>query len=178
MTTFIKLIHITILNIYSLIVTLAPVFFAASRGCCRPVARLFRLETCRMNIKVVRLTPLTKWATLGSEYFWVLFGKFGQNFLSVFHLHKRGLQALDGVQNLFFQEVVLDDSKSFLEDVVAKLIVDQALNNKVYSRLHHFGMSKSLHKLPIIILVSPLKDFINVMIPTIQTFLNNVRRKF
>jgi hypothetical protein len=39
-------------------------------------------------------------------------------------------------------------------------------------------MSKSLHKLPIIILVSPLKDFINVMIPTIQTFLNNVRRKF
>ena len=87
-----------------------------------------------MNIKVVRLTPLTKWATLGSEYFWVLFGKFGQNFLSVFHLHKRGLQALDGVQNLFFQEVVLDDSKSFLEDVVAKLIVDQALNNKVYSR--------------------------------------------
>ena len=77
-----------------------------------------------MNIKVVRLTLLAKRAILVSENLWVLLREFCQYFLAVLHLHQRGLKTLDCVQNLFLQVIVLNDSERFLENVVAKLVVD------------------------------------------------------
>ena len=127
-----------------------------------------------MNIKVVRLTLLAKRAILVSENLRVLLREFRQYFLSVLHLHQGWLQTLDGVQNLFLQVIVLDDSKSFLENIVAKLVVDQALHDEVHSRLQSFGEAESLHDLTVIILESPLENFVDVVVSAVQTFLNHV----
>ena len=51
------------------------------------------------------------------------------------HLHEGWLKAFDGVQDLFFQKIVLNDPKCFLKNVVAKLVVDQALYDEVNTGL-------------------------------------------
>ena len=127
-----------------------------------------------MNIKVVRLTLLAKRAILVSENLRVLFGEFRQYFLTVLHLHQRRLKTLDCVQNLFLQVVVLDGSQCFLENVVAKLVVDQALHDKVHSGLQSLRETESLYNLTVIILESPFENFVNVVVSAVQAFLNHV----
>jgi hypothetical protein len=53
----------------------------------------------------------------------------------MFHLHKRWLQTLNCVQDLLFECLVLDNVECLLKNVVAKLVVDQALDDKVHARL-------------------------------------------
>ena len=90
------------------------------------------------------------------------------------HLHQRRLKTLDCVQNLFLQVIVLNDSQSFLENVVAKLVVDQALYNKMYSRLQSFVVAESLYDLTVIILKSTFENFVDMVVSAVQTFLNHV----
>lgn len=172
------LIHITILNIYSLIVTL-PVLLAAARCAHGPVTRLlFGPETCRVDIKVVRLTFLTKRAILGSENFGVLLREFCQNFLSVLHLHQGWLKAFDCVQNLFFQKFILNNSECLLQHIVAKLVVYQTLNDKVDSWLQSLGVAQSLHQLAIVLIKGPLEYFVDMVVSAVQAFLDHIRREF
>lgn len=73
-------------------------------------------------------------ATWHIENRWVGFLQLHQYLLAMLHLHERGLQRLDGVQDFLTKMVVADNEKSFLKNIVAELVVDQLLNNEIYSR--------------------------------------------
>ena len=61
--------------------------------------------------------------------------QFRENLLAMLDLHQRWLQGLDSVEDLLSQMVVGNNKESFLKHVVAKLVVDELLNNEAYSVL-------------------------------------------
>lgn len=61
--------------------------------------------------------------------------QFRENLLAMLDLHQRWLQGLDSVEDLLSQMVVGNNKESFLKHVVAKLVVDELLNDEAYSVL-------------------------------------------
>ena len=94
------------------------------------------------------------------------------------HLHEGWLKAFDGVQDLLFQKIVLNDPKCFLKNVVAKLVVDQALHDEVNAGLQGLRATQGLHQLAIIVLEGPFEDLVDVVVPTVQAFFNHVGGEF
>jgi len=74
------------------------------------------------------------------ENSWVSLLKFGQHFLAVLDLHQRRLERLDRIQDFFPEQVITNNEQSFLEDIVAKLVVNQFLNYEVHPILKILGL--------------------------------------
>ena len=68
----------------------------------------------------------------------------------------------------------MNNSEGFLQDVVAKLVVDQTLNDEMDSWLQSLGVTQSLHELAVVIIEGAFEDFVYMMISTVQAFLNHV----
>lgn len=120
------------------------------------------------------LELLGEWAILVLENLGVILLELGEHFLSVLHLHQGWLQTLDGVQDLSLEVVIRDDIECFLQNIVAKLVVDETLNNEMNPRLERLGLPESLHQLSVIVFESALEYLLNVMVAAVKAFFNHV----
>jgi hypothetical protein len=81
-------------------------------------------------------------------------------------LHQWWGKTFYGKENFFAQKVITDYQESFLENIVAKLVIDELLDNKVYSGLQVLRLlsseSKLLNKLLIIARKGTLEDLVNM----------------
>ena len=124
-----------------------------------------------------------------SEYLWVCLLELSEDFLTVLDLHQGGRQGLDHCQDLPPQRLVADHHQGLLQHVVSKLVVNQALHNKVDSCLQILWLfsvvTKFLHDLLIILWESSFKYFIDMLFLFfafvnfwVQAFFNNIWREF
>ena len=89
------------------------------------------------------------------------------------NLDQGGWQRLDGVQNLFLQEIVLDDIQRSLDHIVSELVVDKLLDNKVDTSLETLLKLEVVLELGDDLLVvlreSALEDLVDVSLLLIVT---------
>lgn len=94
------------------------------------------------------------------------------------------MQCFDGVQNLILKSCIFDRVQSFLQDIVAKLVVYQLLDDEVHSSFKvifvssQFGLNGK-----VILRKASLENLFNVsLLPDLETliqaFFNNIAREF
>ena len=92
--------------------------------------------------------------------------QFGYDLLAVLELHERGLQRLDGHQDLFPELVATHDFQGALQDVVAELIVDKLLHDEVNSLLEVLRLlclvAKFFDDFVVVIWEGSLEDLVDV----------------
>jgi hypothetical protein len=126
-----------------------------------------------LTLEVVLLGKRLEW----SKDFWIIFAQFRENLLAMFHLHKGWLKRLNGVQNLSFQIFILNHIECLLKHIVAKLVIDQALDDKLNSGFKNLGVTQCLEQLFIVVWESSFEDSVDVMVTTTEALLNDVGRE-
>jgi hypothetical protein len=71
----------------------------------------------------------------------------------------------------------LNNIKRLLKHIVAKLVIDKALDNKLNSCLEVLCVPQSLQQLFVVVWEGSFEDLVDVVITTTQTLLNDIGRK-
>lgn len=97
---------------------------------------------------------------------WISLMELLENLLTMLQLNEWWLEGLDGVENLVSQVLILYNIKCSLENIVSELVVDEFLNNEVYSHLEVLRLwrlePKLSDDLEIIIWEGTLEDLVDV----------------
>ena len=100
------------------------------------------------------------------EDMWVGFLELLEHLLAVFQLHQGWLEGLDCVEDFLFQGLIADDEESLLKHIVAELVVDELLDDEVYSGLEVLGLlglaAQIFHNLLVVIWEVAFKYFVDV----------------
>ena len=104
--------------------------------------------------------------TLVVEDVWVGFLELLEHLLTVLQLHQRWLEGLDCVEDFLLQGFIADDEQSLLKHIVAELVVDELLDDEVYSGLEVLGLlglaAELFHKLLVVIWKVTFEYFVDM----------------
>lgn len=110
---------------------------------------------------------------LSSKNCGILLWQLGEDFLAMLNLDQRGLQWLDGVEDLFLKQFVLNHIQGSLDHVVSELVVDELLDNKVDTSLQTLLLLVIARELGddllIVLWESTFEDFVDVSLLLIVT---------